>query len=133
MHMCTSRVVPGRKNILILQPYFLEEHDGSHYLPKARRTAPFYRRGVVHAFTFLRRTHHNMLQERILKAYGLFSDNEEREARKETDKTKQRKVQRDNRPLGSKRSAQTAQERLAENEEAQASASSIAVTSSSSD
>ena len=130
MHMRTSRVMPGRKDMLIIQTCFLEEHDGSHYLPKARRTAPFNRWGVVHAFTFLRRTHHNMPQERILKAYGLFSDNEEREARKEEDKTKQRKVQRDNRPLGSKRSAQTVQEKL---EVAQASASSIAVTSSSSE
>ena len=48
-----SRVVPGRKDILILEPYFLEKHDGSHYLPKARRTAPFYRRGAVHNFTAL--------------------------------------------------------------------------------
>ena len=53
MHMRTSRVVPGRKDILIIQPCFLEEHDGSHYLPKARRTAPFYRRGAVRAFTTL--------------------------------------------------------------------------------
>ena len=123
-------MVPGREDVLIIEPHHLKEHDGSHYLPKARPTAPFYRWGVVHAFTILRRTHHNMPQERILKAYGLFSDNEEREARKETDKTKQRKVQRDNRPLGSKRSAQTAQEEL---EVAQASASSIAMTSSSSE
>ena len=41
MHMRTSRVVPGRKDILILQPYFLEEHDGSHYLPKACRLRLF--------------------------------------------------------------------------------------------
>ena len=53
MHMRTSRVVPGRKDILIIQPCFLEEHDGSHYLPKARRTAPFYSRGAVHNFTAL--------------------------------------------------------------------------------
>ena len=123
-------MVPGRDDVLIIERDHLKEIDGTHYLPKARRTAPFNRWGVVHAFTILRRTHHNMPQERILKAYGLFSDNEEREARKETDKTKQRKVQRDNRPLGSKRSAQTAQEEL---EVAQASASSIAMTSSSSE
>ena len=53
MHMLTSRVVPGREDILILEPYFLEKHDGSHYLPKARRTAPFFRRGAVHNFTAL--------------------------------------------------------------------------------
>ena len=74
-----------------------------------------------------------MPQERILKAYGLFSDNEEKEARKQTDKTKQRKEQRDNQPVGSKQSVQTARKRLAENEEARASASAIAVTSSSSE
>ena len=117
-------MVPGREDVLIIARDHLKEIDGTHYLPKARRTAPFNRWGVVHAFTFLRRTHHNMPQERILKAYGLFSDNEEKEARKQTDKTKQRKEQRDNRPGGSRRSDQTAQERLAENEEAQASTSS---------
>ena len=53
MHMRTSRVVPGRKDILIIQPIFLEEHDGSHYLPKARRTAPLYRRGALHDSTAL--------------------------------------------------------------------------------
>ena len=53
MHMRTSRVVPGRKDILIIEPYFLEERDGSHYLPKARRTAPFYSRSAVHNFTAL--------------------------------------------------------------------------------
>ena len=53
MHMLTSRVVPGREDILILEPYFLEKHDGSHYLPKARRTAPFYSRSAVHNFTAL--------------------------------------------------------------------------------
>ena len=53
MHMRTSRVVPGRKDILIIEPCFLEEHDGSHYLPKARRTAPFYSRSAVHNFTAL--------------------------------------------------------------------------------
>ena len=63
-------------------------------------------------------------QAHILKAYGLFSENEEKEARKQTDKTKQRKEQRNNRPVGSKRSVQSAQERLAENEEAHTSASS---------
>ena len=125
MHMRTSRVVPGRKDILILEPYFLEKHDGSHYLPKARRTAPF----IVGAQCTIS-PRHNIPQAHILKAYGLFSENEEKEAQKQTDKTKQRKEQRDNRPVGSKRSAQTAQERL---EEAQASASSIAVTSSSSE
>ena len=61
-------------------------------------------------------------QAHILKAYGLFSENEE--ARTHTDKTKQRKDQRDNRPVGSKRSVQSAQERLAENEEAHTSVSS---------
>ena len=117
-----SRVVPGRKDILILEPYFLEKHDGSHYLPKARRTAPIYRR---HSAQF-HRSGAIIPQAHILKAYGLFSENEEKEARKHTDKTKQRKEQRDHRPVGSKRSVQTAQERLAGNEEAQASASSIA-------
>ena len=51
MHI--SRLVPGREDVLIIDRNFLEEHDGSHYLPKARRTAPLYRRGALHDSTAL--------------------------------------------------------------------------------
>ena len=53
MHIFISRLVPGREDVLIIDRNFLEEHDGSHYLPKARRTAPFYSRSAVHNFTAL--------------------------------------------------------------------------------
>ena len=93
MHMRTSWVVPGRKDVLIIQPCFLEKHDGSYYLIKARRTAPVYSSAQFH------RSGAMIPQAHILKAYGLFSENE----------------------VGSKRSVQTAQERLAENEQARVS------------
>jgi len=115
MHMRTSRVVPGRKDILILQPV----------LPRrARRQPALPAQGASHCLfivgallcTILPIWCHNIPQAQIVKAYGLFSEHEEKES--QTDKPKARKEQRGNRPVGSKPSVQAAQERLGGKEEA---------------